>query len=47
MDGVGGRFVLRSHGVGKYGRCLGTIYVAGDDINRRLLDEGYAKEYLK
>tara|TARA_R110000824_G_scaffold8498_2_gene38645 strand:+ start:261 stop:596 length:336 start_codon:yes stop_codon:yes gene_type:complete len=47
MDGVGGRFVLRSHGVGKYGRCLGTIYVAGEDINRRLLDEGYAKEYLK
>jgi endonuclease YncB( thermonuclease family) len=38
-------FVLKSHGVGKYGRCLGTIYVEGENINERLLAEGLAKEY--
>tara|TARA_R100000008_G_scaffold16057_1_gene7901 strand:- start:1880 stop:2215 length:336 start_codon:yes stop_codon:yes gene_type:complete len=47
LDGVGGHFVLKSHGVGKYGRCIGTIYVDGEDINQRLLAEGYAKEYIK
>ena len=47
MDGVGGHFVLRSHGVGKYGRCIGTIYVGGENINQKLLAEGYAKEYEK
>tara|TARA_R110002020_G_scaffold8716_1_gene35374 strand:+ start:1237 stop:1572 length:336 start_codon:yes stop_codon:yes gene_type:complete len=47
MDGSGGHFVLKSHGVGKYGRCLGTIYVNGEDINQKLLAEGYAKEYKK
>ena len=47
MNGSGGGFTLESHGIGKYGRCLGTIYVNGEDINKRLLDEGYAKEYLK
>jgi micrococcal nuclease len=47
MEGVGGHFVLRSHGVGKYGRCIGTIYVGGENINQKLLAEGYAKEYEK
>ena len=47
MEGVGGHFVLRSHGVGKYGRCIGTIYVGGENINQKLLAEGYAKEYQK
>lgn len=47
MDGVGGHFILKSHGVGKYGRCLGTIYINGEDINQKLLAEGYAKEYVK
>jgi endonuclease YncB( thermonuclease family) len=47
MEGVGGHFVLKSHGVGKYGRCIGTIYVGGENINERLLAEGYAKRYGK
>ena len=29
MDSCGGKFILKSHGVGKFGRCLGTIYVHG------------------
>ena len=46
-------FTLVSHGVGKYGRCLATIYVIkryirsdkyhGKNINRMLVDEGHAK----
>ena len=47
MDGCGGKIVLKSHGVGKFGRCLGTIYVHGENINERLIQEGYAKRYEK
>ena len=47
MEGGGGQFVLKSHGVGKYGRCIGTIYVGGENINERLLAEGYATRYEK
>lgn len=51
------KFILVSHGVGKYGRCLGEIFVEntpGDNdqypyleisVNRVLINEGYAKEY--
>jgi len=45
MDECGHKFVLKSHGVGKYGRCLGTIHVDGESINQRLLAEGLAEEY--
>ena len=45
MDDCDNKFVLKSHGVGKYGRCLGTIYVEGENINERLLVEGLAEEY--
>lgn len=45
MDSCGGKFILKSHGVGKFGRCLGTIYVHGENINDRLIQEGYAKRY--
>ncbi len=47
MDECEHKFVLKSHGVGKYGRCIGTIYVHGEDINQRLLAEGYAERYDK
>ena len=30
---------------GKYGRILGTIYFDGKDINKHMIDEGYAKVY--
>lgn len=46
MDQCGGDFVLVSHGVGKYGRCLGTVYIDGGDLNRQLIQEGLAIEYL-
>ena len=45
MDDCDNKFVLKSHGVGKFGRCLGTIYVEGENINERLLAEGLAEEY--
>ena len=50
-----GEFILVSHGVGKYGRCLGEIYVENTyndnpnlpeiSVNRILINEGHAKEY--
>lgn len=45
MEQCGGEFVMVSHGVGKYGRCLGTIYIGSQDLNRQLLQEGLAVEY--
>ena len=48
-------FSLTSHGVGKYGRCLGDIYVVkrylrsdkyhGKSVNQLLVKEGHAEIY--
>ena len=45
-----GDLVLQTNKKGKYGRYLGTVF-AGDgeeqkNINRQLIDEGYAVEYF-
>lgn len=40
-----GKFVLDSQGVGKYGRCLGYIYIDGKNINAQLLSEKLAEIY--
>ena len=37
--------VIKSHGVGKFGRCLGTLYVNEKNINAQLISEGHATEY--
>ena len=37
--------VIKSHGVGKFGRCLGTLYVNEKNINAQLINEGHATEY--
>ena len=43
-DGV---FTLQSHGVGKYGRCLGEIFRESEvSLNRQLINEGHATEYF-
>ena len=41
------KFILVSHGVGKYGRCLGEIFLNqnSDSINNLLISEGHAVEY--
>jgi|TARA_B100001094_G_scaffold22577_1_gene19092 micrococcal nuclease len=42
-----GEFILQSHGVGKYGRCLGEIFKEDKvSINRQLINEGHATEYF-
>ena len=40
-----GRFTLQSMGVGKFGRCLGIIFVDGRNVNQMLITEGHATEY--
>ena len=48
------KFVLKSHGVGKYGRCLGELHIDVVDgqekmtlesVNELLIKEGHAVEY--
>ena len=38
-------FILQSHGVGKYGRCLGELFVNEVNVNKKLIEEGHAVEY--
>lgn len=47
LEGNQNEFILVSHGVGKFGRCLGEIFLSlGDDsINNLLIAEGHAKQY--
>ena len=41
-------FILISHGVGKFGRCLGEIFLKGhaNSINKQLIWEGHGTEYF-
>jgi|TARA_B100001758_G_C18410968_1_gene615641 micrococcal nuclease len=39
------KFILESHGVGKFGRCLGTLHVDDVNVNKTLVEEGHAWEY--
>ena len=47
LENSDGEFILISHGVGKYGRCLGEIKIDAfeDSLNQILINEGHAKEY--
>ena len=38
-------FILQSHGVGKYGRCLGEIILNEVNLNDLLITEGHAVKY--
>ena len=51
------KIYLKSHGVGKYGRCLGELFyslvvdeewgeVVKESINKQLIKEGHAVEYF-
>jgi len=40
-----GDFILQSEEVGKYGRVLGTLHNADLNINKTLVQEGFAVEY--
>ena len=43
------KFVLKSHGVGKYGRCLGELYVEtlGEvSVQQALINEGHGVAYF-
>ena len=43
----GGKFSIISHGVGKYGRVLGELFVKGEEksVNELLKENGHAYEY--
>jgi micrococcal nuclease len=47
QDSDDGKFAIRSHGVGKFGRVLGELFVKGHDqsVNQLLIDNGHAYEY--
>lgn len=38
-------FILHSQGVGKYGRCLGNLFLGEKNVNDLLINEGHAVEY--
>ena len=47
LDEVNNKFILVSHGVGKFGRCLGEIFLDKnlDSVNNLLISEGHGTEY--
>ena len=45
LDASDGKFILKSKGVGKFGRCLGEILVDNVNINQLLIKEGLAEVY--
>ena len=42
-----GNFLVKSHGVGKYGKLLGELFVEGEEtsLNELLKENGHAYEY--
>ncbi len=49
LAGDDGAFVVCSHGVGKFGRCLGELFTdaLGEvSVNQTLIDEGHGVEYF-
>jgi len=39
------QFILHSQGVGKFGRCLGEIFLGDSKLNDMLIEEGHAVPY--
>ena len=46
LDSQENKFILHSQGVGKYGRCLGVIFLGESKLQDILLEEGHAVEYF-
>ena len=46
MESQENKFILHSQGVGKYGRCLGVIFLGESKLQDILLEEGHAVEYF-
>ncbi|ASE99870.1 hypothetical protein [uncultured virus] len=49
LENNGGTFLVQSHGLGKYGRLLGEIFIGDEDnpisVNQTLIQEGHAYIY--
>ena len=45
LDSAQSDIEMQSHGVGKYGRVLGELYINEVNINQLMVKEGHAKEY--
>ena len=45
LDSAQADIEMQSHGVGKYGRVLGELYINEVNINQLMVKEGHAKEY--
>jgi micrococcal nuclease len=43
---LGKEVLIRTHGKGKYGRWLATIYHERTDVNEHLIRKGHAQKYM-
>ena len=46
LKNANNKFILVSHGVGKFGRCLGDIRINDASVNLQLINEGHGTEYF-
>ena len=49
LASANGEFELITHGDGKFGRCLGEIFIKElpESVNQTLINEGFAEKYEK
>ena len=49
LEGNDSKFLVQSHGLGKYGRLLGEVFIGDEDqpisVNQTLIQEGHAYVY--
>ena len=46
LESTDDQFILKSHGVGKFGRVLGEIFVGDLNLNEQMIKEGHAVAYF-
>ena len=46
LEGNDNKFIVRSHGTGKFGRVLGELFIGDLNINEQMIKEGHAVAYF-
>lgn len=40
-----GNITIQSHGIGKYGRIIGELFIEGNSVSDFMISEGFAEKY--
>jgi len=45
LDMHKGKITIQSHGIGKYGRIIGELFIEGNSVSEFMVSEGFAEKY--